>query len=354
MQKKALVIDDSALMRRVISDIINKETMLAVEDTVSNGKEALDILLQGKRYDIILVDINMPEMDGIQFLKELNRYHIQIPVLVVSSIASQSASETIEALALGAFDFVKKPSGAQGRDDIDDFKKHLLLRVYLALGLLEDKETDLTDLPGRRVERPVVKRKKTISKRLVVIASSTGGPRALQSVIPYFPADFPYPVIVIQHMPSGFTDSLAERLDSISPLRVKEAQDGERIEVGTVYIAQGGKQCELLEKGTGEFFLSEKDKPARKGLKPCADIFLESLVDTSLDNFVCGVLTGMGSDACKGIQFVKKYKKMKVVAQNAETCVVYGMPRAAAEAGIVNEVVPLEEVANAMIKQLGV
>lgn len=313
----------------------------------------MDFLLQGKRYDIILVDINMPKMDGVQFLKELNKYRIHIPVLVVSSIASESANETIEALALGAFDFVKKPNGTLGQET-EDFKKHLLLRVNLALGLLEDKETDGGSLQQSFVIKPQSNRKKTVNKRLVVIASSTGGPRALQSVIPYFPADFPYPIVVIQHMPSGFTNSLACRLDSMSPLHVKEAQDGEEIEAGTVYIAQGGKQCELLEKGNGIFVLSEKDKPARGGLKPCADIFLESLVDTSLDRFVCGVLTGMGRDGCKGIQLVKQYKEMKVVAQNADTCVVYGMPRAVAEVGVVNEVVPLEEVANAMIKQLGV
>jgi two-component system chemotaxis response regulator CheB len=192
------------------------------------------------------------------------------------------------------------------------------------------------------------------TKRLVFIASSTGGPKALQLVIPYFPEDFPYPIVVVQHMPAGFTESLANRLNDMSPLTVKEAQDGDVLKKGFVYIAQGGKQCELVERPTGEFCLSEKDKPARGGLKPCADIFLESLVSSSMDHFVCGVLTGMGSDACEGIRKVKSQKDIKVVAQNKETCVVYGMPRAVAEAGVVDEVVPLKQVADTMIKQLGV
>lgn len=353
MGKKVLVIDDSALMRRALSDIINKDKLLTVGRTAANGKEALEMILQGEEFDILLVDINMPKMNGVQFLKELNKYRIHIPVLIVSSIASESANETIEALELGAFDFVKKPGGSAGYE-MEDFRRQLLLRVYLACGLRvetaeESKEEIKSDLPRKNI-----KRRERHGRTIALIASSTGGPRALQSVLPYFPPDFPYPIVVIQHMPAGFTDSLAKRLDIMSPLHVKEAEDGEILQAGKVYIAQGGKQCELIERGKGTFALSETDKPARGGLRPCADIFLESLPDTSLERCVCGVLTGMGADGCKGLLYAKQYKEIKVVAQNEDTCVVYGMPRAVARAGIVNEVVPLDEVANAMIKQLGV
>lgn len=355
MKKKVLVIDDSALMRRVLSDIINGDDKLIVEATASNGLEALNLLLQGKQFDIILVDINMPKMDGVQFLKEMNKRQIHIPVLIVSSIASQSANETIEALEQGAFDFVKKPRRSIGQD-YQEFQRAVLLRVYVACGLSASMRNVEQEKPIRNtgVSNVVRRQRSSTAKRLVMIASSTGGPKALQSVIPNFPANFPYPIVVVQHMPAGFTQSLANRLDEMSPLTVKEAQDGDVLQKGTVYIAQGGKQCELVEKSSGIFALSENDKPARGGLRPCADIFLESLVGSSLDHFVCGVLTGMGNDGCKGIQYVKQYKDMKVVAQNEETCVVYGMPRAVAQAGVVNEVVPLEEVADAMIKQLGV
>ena len=354
MTKKVLIVDDSALMRRTLSDIINSDALLEVKDIADNGQEALDALLVGRKYDIVLLDIVMPKMSGVQFLREINKYKIHIPVVIVSSIASKSAKETIEALSLGAFDFVKKPSGVAGQE-LKDFQRQLLMRVYLACGI----HVDAAEGKGKDIASTALQKGNTMparvrGKRLVVIASSTGGPKALQSVIPYFPADFPYPIVVVQHMPTGFTASLASRLDSMSLLTVKEAQDGEEIKAGYVYIAQGGKQCELLEREQGIFVLSEQDKPARGGLKPCADIFLESLAETSLDYFVCGVLTGMGSDGCKGIQFAKRYKQMRVVAQDKGTSVVYGMPRAVAEAGVVDVVVPLEDVANAMIKQLGV
>lgn len=361
MEKKVLVVDDSALMRRVISDIINADSLLSVEGTASNGQDALNLLLQGKKFDLVLVDINMPKMDGVQFIKEMNKFQIRVPVLVVSSIASESANETIEALENGAFDFVKKPNGTLGQDT-DDFKKHLLLRAYLACGLSIDsynvsKENKKEFVPKQKevvVPKQGAIAKKKTKARIVFIASSTGGPKALQSVVPYFPAGFAYPIVIVQHMPAGFTASLANRLNEMSPLHVKEAQDGDVLEPGMVYIAQGGKQCEIVEQKNGLFSLAITDKPARGGLKPCADIFLESLVETSINHCVFGVLTGMGADACKGIQLVKQYKEVKVVAQDEDTCVVYGMPRAVAEAGVVNQVVPLEEVANAMIKQLGV
>ena len=354
--KKVLIVDDSALMRRVLSDIINDDEQLIVEKTANNGLEALNVLQGGCRPDILLVDINMPKMDGVQLLKELNKYRIQIPVLIVSSIASQSADETIEALALGAFDFVKKPNGSIG-GGYQEFRKKVLLRTYMACKLPLPKKVEQSILEqqlqvqsqSKNVESQTEKKvKKTAKKKvpksgrgsggLAVIASSTGGPRALQSVIPYFPKDFPLPLVVVQHMPAGFTKSLAARLNEISNLDVKEAEDGDCLKKGTVYIAQGGKQCEVIE----------------GGLKPCADIFFESLVSCSVEHIVCGVLTGMGSDGCKGIRALKKSKDIQVVAQNEDTCVVYGMPRGVVQAGIGNEVVPLEDVADTMIKHIGV
>lgn len=377
MEKKVLIVDDSALMRRMMSDIINSKEYLTVADTASSGISALELLNEGKHYDIILSDIKMPKMDGVEFLKQLNHRRIHIPVLIVSSIASESAKETIQALELGAFDFVKKPNGSVGKE-FREFEQNLITRIYYACGMY-NKELELEPEPEpkpkpkpepkkEKISHPTedkkpsrskgvileVLNKKGDNKSLVVIASSTGGPRALQSVIPLFPKDFPYPVVVIQHMPTGFTTSLATRLNEMSPIHVKEAEDGELLEKGTVYIAQGGKQCELLQTGKGVYRISENDKPARGGLKPCADIFFESLVDTSIENLYCIVLTGMGADASKGIKLVKKQKNVKVIAQNQETCVVYGMPRAAKMEGIVDSMVPLLDVTATLIKKIGV
>ena len=379
MEKKVLIVDDSALMRRMMSDIINSKEYLTVADTASSGISALELLNEGKHYDVILSDIKMPKMDGVEFLKQLNHRRIHIPVLIVSSIASESAKETIQALELGAFDFVKKPNGSVGKE-FREFEQNLIMRIYYACGMYNkqlEPEPKRESKPKQELE-PKPKKQKIIQptetkkpsrtkgvilevsdkigdgKSLVVIASSTGGPRALQSVIPLFPKDFPYPVVVVQHMPTGFTTSLAARLDEMSPIHVKEAEDGEILEKGTVYIAQGGKQCELLQTGKGVYRISENDKPARGGLKPCADIFFESLVDTSIENLYCVVLTGMGADASKGIKLVKKQKNVNVIAQNQETCVVYGMPRAAKMEGIVDAMVPLLDVTATLIKKIGV
>ncbi len=365
MEKKVLIVDDSALMRRLMSDIINSKEYLTVADTASNGVNAMELLNAGKQYDIILSDIKMPKMDGVEFLKELNRRHFQIPVLIVSSIASESTRETIEALELGAFDFVKKPHGSVGQA-FRDFENHLVMRIYYACGMdkiiqepelkqqkVYSMEKKSPELGGSSVKGKSFK-KAGENNTLVVIASSTGGPRALQSVIPLIPKDFSYPVVVVQHMPAGFTASLASRLNEMSSIRVKEAEDGEILKKGIVYIAQGGKQCELVQKGTGVYQISENNKPARGGLRPCADIFFESLADTSIQNLYCAVLTGMGADASKGLKLMKQQKNVKVVAQNQETCVVYGMPRAAKLAGVVDHMVPLEDVTSTLIKKIGV
>ncbi len=360
--KKVLIIDDSALMRRVISDIINQDERLTVGGTANNGEQALEQLIHGAKFDVLLIDIKMPKMDGVRLLREMNRGRIRVPSIIVSSIASESGSETIEALELGALDFVKKPISSIG-ENFAEFRVELLKRVYLAAGLDVTKAVP-TEAPkpeprpaaGGPVRTPVVRKHHAARKgtKLVVIASSTGGPKALQSVVPYFPANFPYPVVIIQHMPAGFTNSLAQRLNEMSPIHVKEASDGEELKPGNVYIAMGGKQCELVSKPGGAYCFSENDKPPRGGLRPCADIFFESLVETSFEEIVCAVLTGMGSDGSQGISLIQETHEVKCVAQNKETCVVYGMPRAAVEAGLADDVVPLEDVTGMLVRRAGV
>lgn len=214
MEKKVLIIDDSALMRRVISDIINSDERLTVADTATNGVHAIEKLSQGLRYDAIIVDIQMPRMNGVEFLKAMNMGRIRIPVIVVSSVASESADETIEALSLGAMDFVKKPSVSMGLE-FREFQNKLLRTLHVACGLKkyrpeQDKGYHKPTEPAEQMKVRLVKRPhKPAAKgeKLVVIASSTGGPKALQSVVPYFPKDFAYPVVIVQHMPAGFTAS---------------------------------------------------------------------------------------------------------------------------------------------------
>ena len=353
--RNILVVDDSALMRRVICDIINTDKQFQANDVCRDGLEAYE-RLKTTSYDAVILDVNMPKMDGLQLLEKLQKDKIKATVIMVSTLTTRDAQTTILAMERGAVEFVPKPSNiieAKG----NPFKEQLLgvLRAVFETQQNVHRMPDIKPVTGTQPVRTPARVSHNVSgDRLIALACSTGGPKSLQSVIPFLPKEMNAPMVLVQHMPAGFTKSLAARLNEISNLDVKEAEDGDCLKKGTVYIAQGGKQCEVIEDAQGNLILSENDKPARGGLKPCADIFFESLVSCSVEHIVCGVLTGMGSDGCKGIRALKKSKDIQVVAQNEDTCVVYGMPRAVVQAGIVNEVVPLEDVADTMIKHIGV
>lgn len=372
--KKVLIIDDSALMRRVMSDIISSEPDVYAVDTAENGKIAVEYLGERKRYDLILLDMNMPKMDGVSFLKYLNENHYNIPTLLVSSIASKSTKETMVALELGAYDFVKKPEGAALSSG--EFKEQLLEKVRCAFNLrnvhipttvhhvtqaldkisakktLKPAPREAADAPAKTFHREHPVSAKNRNGNLIAIASSTGGPKSLQSVIPKFPKDISCPIVVVQHMPAGFTASLAERLDEMSQCRVVEAQDGDVLENGVVYIAKGGYQLNVREMDRKEHCIVLKKDMPRNGLRPCADIFFESLAESGFKKIFCAVLTGMGSDGTKGLIQLKTLKEVYTVGQSENSCVVYGMPRAAAKANVVDKVADLQDVADLLIAAL--
>lgn len=381
MKKKILVIDDSALMRRVISDIINGESDFEVVKIARNGLEGYEAIVSDpKLYDIIVTDINMPKMDGLELLERLSKDGIRATIIVASTLAKEGAEETIRALELGAFDFVTKPeTGILGRDTT--FRDSLIEKLRMAT--IAKRPAAL--FPARRVEtgnrprqtspvkpaavgtagfqpqlqlvRPQVSQKviagDTRVNKLVALACSTGGPKSLQSVIPNLPANLDAPVLLVQHMPKGFTASLASRLDSISAIGVKEAEDGDILHKGMVYVAPGGKHM-LVEKVSSEYRICIDDSPPVDALKPCANKMYESLTGLSVSEITCVVLTGMGADGTRGITSLAKQKKVHVIAQDEETSVVYGMPRAIYEAGMVDEVCPLQKIADAITKNVGV
>jgi two-component system chemotaxis response regulator CheB len=220
---------------------------------------------------------------------------------------------------------------------------------------LSGKKTLSTTLLDSKVKTPI-KRIKAVNpkNRLVALACSTGGPKSLQDVIPFLDPNMDAPMVLVQHMPIGFTKSLAERLNAISKVTVKEAEDGDVLEKGHVYIAPGGKHIEVRKNPNGTHQIVFNDMPAIGGLKPCANIMYDSLTSSGYDEIVCVVLTGMGADGTNGILSLCRKKPVHVISQSAETCVVYGMPRAIAETGIVDEVVPLKEVAKTIVKKVGV
>ncbi len=369
-KKNILIVDDSALMRRLISDIIKSDERLCVADLAMNGLEAFDLVtLNPRKYDTIILDINMPKMNGIQFLEQLNKIHLKQKIIIVSTLAKEGAKETIQCLELGAFDFVTKPeSFIEARNEI--FRQKILETVAVATNLdinptkAPIKKTDskqigfsaakaLQEIVSAKVVRKEHKSVNKEAKKLVALACSTGGPRALQQVIPKLPKNLDAPMLLVQHMPKGFTNSLAQRLDELSQIKVKEAAHGDIIEKGTVYIAPGGNQMRLIRKG-GKYQIALSDEPPRNGLRPCADIMYESLVNTDFDDITCVVLTGMGGDGTLGIKQLNEKRNIYVIAQNEATSTVYGMPKVVAEAGLVDQVEPLEDVAAAITKNVGV
>ncbi|HHU70973.1 MAG TPA: chemotaxis-specific protein-glutamate methyltransferase CheB [Clostridiales bacterium] len=365
MIKNILIVDDSALMRRVLSDIINKDVRFHVSEYATNGLEALDIMKsRAKEFDAVLLDINMPKMNGIEFLEKLNEHDIKATVIIVSTIAKKDARETITALELGAFDFITKPE-SYVEVNSNQFADRILKRLTFATKAEEIEESEDELACGLTEEEPKDSKKGKSGKakpvtdsktggKLVALACSTGGPKALHTLIPALPANLDAPMLIVQHMPSGFTKSLADRLNEISPIKVKEADDGDVLEKGTVYIAKGGHQMRAVKKRNGEYYLKVTKESARRGLLPCADIMYESLTDLDYDHIVCVVLTGMGGDGTAGIKKLNKSKNIYVIAQDEKTSVVYGMPKVIKESGLVNEVLPLTEIADAITKKAGV
>ncbi len=386
MTKKILICDDSALMRRLISDIINSDKRFEVKDLACNGLEGLDLIVKNHAsYDCVILDINMPKMNGLELLEQLQKNRIRATVLMVSTLTKEGANETIIALERGAFDFVTKPENYIEAKS-GSFKERLLEKLCLATGLDIDepktaavrnktdspvdfgslrvsKNTNVASpmtgkIPGQ-MTKTVYKPHKSLSgskagkNKLVALACSTGGPRSLQSVIPKLPADMDAPMLLVQHMPKGFTNSLAQRLNEMSKVNVKEAADGDVLKKGWVYIAPGGTQMRINKQGKDNIIVITNE-PARGGLKPCADIMYESLMDSSYDEITCVVLTGMGADGTAGIGQLGEKNAIYVISQDAATSVVYGMPKAVAEAKLSDEVQPLEQIADAIIKNVGV
>lgn len=353
--KKILVVDDSALMRSVICDIINSDKRFQVEDRATNGLEALN-LLRRKQYDAVILDVNMPVMDGIELLKQLRKENISAKVLVASTDSKAGAKVTLDALELGALEFIHKPSQA-AECRLDDFKKNLIRLVSV---VSDGKPMPYVETVGRKKEvagkagrAESASVAEVRSKKVVAIASSTGGPRALQAIIPFLPKNINAPILIVQHMPKGFTASFAERLDSLSELKVMEAKENDVLQAGCVYLARGGNHMNVIRKGE-KHVIHYSDEPSREGVKPCANYMFESLSNSTFEEVICVVLTGMGADGTKGIENLKTCKKVHVTVQDEESCAVYGMPKNVVKAGLADKVLPLAQIAQEITLYTGV
>ena len=354
--KKILVVDDSALMRRVPCDIIEQDKRFQVVEKATNGLEALE-LLKKNTYDAVVLDVNMPKMNGLELLKELQKNKISARVVMASTDTKEGAKTTLDALELGALDFVHKPDSAlECRKDL--FRNRL---IQILTAVTESKTPSFTkafSIEDAKTSKKMVElvsrhAGKVKGNKVVAIASSTGGPKALQSVVPRIPAKLNAPVVIVQHMPAGFTASLAERLNSLSEAEVKEAAEGDILLPGKVYISKGGKHLKIRNSG-GRHMIYYSDEPTREGVKPCANYMYESLSECRYDEVVCVVLTGMGADGTKGISYLRNKKKTHVIAQDEDSCAVYGMPKSIVVSGLANQIVPLEQVAQEIIMNVGV
>ena len=340
-QIKVLVVDDSAFFRRIISEIIASDERCLVVGTARNGREALEKVAELKP-DVVTMDVNMPVIDGIEALHELMATN-PLPVLILSSVAVEGAYVTIRALEEGAVDFLLKPTNWATIQQ--EWKNELIQKLLLAYRakLVVGKKPRKT--PKVKAVQPRERLAQPTSKKIVAIGSSTGGPRALKEVCSKFPADFPCSILVVQHMPPLFTRTLAERLNSSSAVEVKEAEDGDLLKPGTVYIAPG--DYHMVVSKTGSILLNQD--PPIGTLRPAVDILFDSLAEHYGPDVVAAVLTGMGSDGRRGAKSIKE-NGGTVLAQSEQTCVIYGMPRAIVEAGYADAIVPLDEIAPEIIK----
>lgn len=358
MAKKILVVDDSALIRRVLSDIIDSDSRFEVADKAMNGEQALE-LLKKNTYDAVVLDVNMPKMNGLQLLNELRKNSISARVMMASTDTKEGAQVTLDALEMGALDFVHKPENLAGCKS-EEFKQDML-RVLSVVA--DSKPPVFQSFNKMKENKKVVSKVADLVKKhpvhvsgnsIVAIAISTGGPKTLQMVVPHLPVDLNAPVLIVQHMPRGFTATLAERMNQISEIGVKEAEEGEELHNGQVYLACAGKHMKVKKNAAGKHVITYSDEPQREGVKPCANYMYESLMDCNYNNIVCVVMTGMGADGTEGIQHLKEKKKIHVISQDQKSCIVYGMPKSIANAGLSDQVLPADQIAQEIIMHVGI
>lgn len=360
---RVLNVDDSAFVRKLLRDILTNDKDFSKITQVKNGKEALEELKNNK-YDVITLDVEMPVMDGISTLKEIMKLY-PTPVIMMSSLTKEGEQITLEALNLGAVDFITKPKNIFSVN-IDEIKMGIIEKIKGArkANMSMMKYSSLSFVSKNISEKKESQKIKTVVntsshtgdsiKTIVAIGTSTGGPRALHEVIPNISDNINAPVLIVQHMPKGFTKSLAERLDSISNIRVKEAEDGEMLKKNFAYIAPGGFHLKIKSVGADRYKVFLDDSENVNGHRPSVDAMMTSVSQTPIKNVVAVIMTGMGNDGAKGLDTLKKEKNAKTIAEDAKTCVVFGMPKSAIETGSVDYVVPLNKIADEINKIMGV
>jgi two-component system chemotaxis response regulator CheB len=348
---KILVVDDAAVFRQSVSSALNSDPEIQVIGTAYNGKQALQKIEQLKP-DLVTLDVEMPEMDGIETLKNIRAKFPDIGVIMFSIHTETGAQRTIEALALGAFDFVTKPSG-QGSfaASIDKIKSELipLIKNYRDKFSLKSVANKIVT---PYVQRPPVNLANKIKAKrdVIAIGVSTGGPNALSDCIPKFPEKIGIPILIVQHMPPIFTKQLADRLNSKSKLTVVEARDNEIIQPDHIYIAPGNYHMEVKDK-ISEKVISLNQKPPENSCRPAVDVLFRSVAEVYNKKALGVILTGMGKDGFLGSKMMKE-NGAYIIAQDEESCVVWGMPRFIVEGNLADEISSLNDMTDTILSSI--
>jgi len=362
---RVLVVDDTRLYRRLLSRILSAMDGVQVVGTADNGQAALEKIAQ-LQPDLLTLDIEMPTMDGLETLRQLHGMMPQMGIVMVSAHTVHGAKTTMRALELGAFDFITKPEDYNLAANVEHLRRQLrpiintwCTRKYLrALVAGEGANASPLADPGEALlphsgVRPQPDASPLSPVDIVALGVSTGGPQALAQVIPKLPADLRVPVVIVQHMPPMFTAALAASLNDKSPLQVVEGYHGQRLEARMVYIAPGGKQMKVVRHEPEQALrLHITDDPPENYCKPSVDYLFRSIADLYTHRALGVIMTGMGTDGVLGVRLMKR-QGARIIAQDAASCVVCGMPMGAIKAGVVDAVVPLEQLASAISTHVG-
>ncbi|HYA23383.1 MAG TPA: chemotaxis response regulator protein-glutamate methylesterase [Terriglobales bacterium] len=341
---RVLVVDDSALMRKLIPQILATDSSIQVVGTAMDGNFGLK-KIEELRPQVVTLDLEMPGMGGLDMLKEIMRTH-RVPVIVVSSHSTQGASVTLKALSMGAFDFVSKPADVSAR--MPEIASELIAKIKAAAQSRGIKIA-APALPSAMPVEKAAPHSSQRPSRVVAIGVSTGGPQALQYVLPQLPKDFPGTILIVQHMPEGFTDMFSRRLDEICGIRVKEAQSGDLLLPGRALVCPGSRHLKAKRLPLGDVAVLS-DEPRVNGHRPSVDVLFKSVAEEFGDKAIALLMTGMGEDGAQGMSHVKSAGGM-TIAQSEDSCVVFGMPKAAIERGYAVRVVGLEAIANTLLAQ---
>lgn len=344
---RILIVDDSAVVRKVLNSLLASDPEIVVAGTAGNGSQALARIPEVKA-DLVTLDIEMPGMDGLETLVEIRKLYPKLPVIMFSTLTERGASATLDALARGASDYVTKPSHGETRELAQERVREELIRKIKSLCAVRVLHAQPQPPPGPRPTLVSARPQARID--VVAIGASTGGPNALTELIPQLPADFPVPVVIVQHMPPLFTRLLSERLNTLARLAVGEGKEGQKLQPGQVWIAPGDHHMTVVRRGT-EFVLGLNHDPQENSCRPAVDVLFRSVAQSYGANVLAVVLTGMGADGTRGSSDIRKAGG-EVIVQDEASSVVWGMPGSVVAARLSDCMYPLDSIGSEVVRRV--